>query len=128
MANPEILCPFCLVKFSSYYTTFQPQACEVCPDCETEFDLANSEEEQAEWDSMRLEEDAKRGAATHARIMVMGEDGVEFCFRNMLEKNDLLDLILDGVRARYPEASNVWTEDEESTSANYHRALIEELY
>lgn len=53
------------------------------------------------------------------RVMVEDETGSEFCARNHLPNDDLLDLIVDGYRARYPEARRVFTEPEE----NFHRML-----
>lgn len=47
------------------------------------------------------------------RIMVEGEDGTEFCVRNNLQNDDLLDVLVDGFRVRYPEARRVFTEPEE---------------
>lgn len=58
------------------------------------------------------------------RIMVEGEDRTEFCVQNNLPNNDLLDVIVDGYRMRYPEARRVFLEEEE----NYNScSLINEL-
>ena len=124
-----VTCPICFFVFDSYYKEFTPWATEICPDCESEFDLCGSEEEQEEATRLAKEEDSKRGAATHVRIMARGEDGAEFCIKNYITKElgeDLLNYILAGAQMSYPEA-HVWYEDEESTSMLYRRAMMREL-
>lgn len=124
-----VTCPFCLVSFTSYYKVFTPGATEVCGNCEQEFELADTEEEEAERILEAKKEGAKRGAATHVRLMAHGEDGTVFCIKNGIAKSigdDLLDLILTGAQQSYPEA-RLWYEDEESTSASYLSMLMNEL-
>lgn len=127
--NYSVVCPFCFISFTSYYKVFTPGATEVCPDCECEFELADTEAEQIECVLEAKREDAKRGAATHVRLMARGEDGTEFCIKNGISKDlgDLLDLILTGAQQAYPEA-HIWYEDEENTSARYLSMLMRELY
>ena len=124
-----VTCFFCFTTFDSYYKVFTPGAIEVCPDCEQEFELADTEEEEAERICQAKREDAERGAATHVRIMAKGEDGAEFCIKNYITKElgeDLLNYILAGTQTSYPEAK-LWFEDEESTSLLYRRAMMREL-
>ena len=63
-----------------------------------------------------IEEQRERDEANALyRVMVEGEDGTVFCVKNGLPNDDLLEVILDGFRARYPDAKRVFLEQEEST-------------
>lgn len=127
--NYTVTCPFCFNVFTSYYKEFTPGATEVCSNCEQEFELADTEEEEAERVLEAKREDAERGAATHVRLMAQGEDGAVFCIKNNIAKSigeDLLELILAGAKQSYPEA-RLWYEDEESTSTRYIAMLLSEL-
>lgn len=60
-----------------------------------------------------IREDNKRN--TLYRIMVEGENGTEFTVRNNVpEDEDLIEVLVDGYRYRYPEARRVFTEPEEN--------------
>ena len=125
----KITCVFCFASFDSYYPVFMPGATEECPNCEQEFELADTEDEQDEIVRKAKEDDAKLSAATHCRLMAQGEDGSVFCIKNFIDKSldeDLLNYILAGAGQTYPEA-HVWFEDEESTSARHHANLLREL-
>lgn len=67
-------------------------------------------------------------------IMLKNEVGEEMVIReftsseyDVLISNGLIDVVLDGYRAQYPEAQWIWVEEEKSY-ADYRIAAYEEAY
>lgn len=95
-----------------------------CGRCENTFTIPEDPEDFDKVSRENRTELAAHDAASHVRIMVQGEDGVVFCVKNNISKDDdLLELAIAGVERSYPEG-RVFTEDEEMTSAGYRRSLM----
>jgi hypothetical protein len=97
-----------------------------CGRCENTFTIPEDPEDFDKASRENRTELAAHDKASHFRIMAQGEDGHEWCIKNMVDASmdeDLIALIVRGCERDYPEA-RIWTEDEESTSAGYRRSLM----
>lgn len=100
LGSEDLECRYCglLIVVPETWEEVEAENCAI---------LADLQEQHKEWQTYR--------------VMVEGEDGMEFCVRNGLPNDDLLDIIVDGYRCRYPEARRVFLEPEE----NYNMIDIE---
>lgn len=84
-----------------------------CPQCGLTNPCPETEEELFECNAATRGEIDSISRPKHVRLMARGEDGKEFCIRNGLDADsDLLDFVLVGAQASYPEAT-LWYETEE---------------
>ena len=121
----KMSCPCCGASNDIYpedlgFEEFECSTCEctfTVPEDSEDFDKVSRENRTAL---------AEFDKASHVRIMARGEDGTEWCIKNMVSaENDLLDMALEGYKRSYPEAT-LWTEDEETTSPGFCRnAMLE---
>ena len=128
MEEIKVVCGFCGAGFSVSEKEFELGMID-CPTCHEEVEFEDTREQQEVRNTDILEQFEDLNRATHCRLMARGEDGVEFCIKNGIDKSigdDLLEMVLSGAQQRYPEAV-VWYEDEESTSARYHAMMLREL-
>lgn len=78
----------------------------VCSRCECENEVPDTIEVFNEW----MNAVPEKAVATHHRVMVLGEDHVEFCERNNVP-TEWLDYVVVATQQKYPEGK-VFTEPE----------------